>query len=202
MYVPGCTGLTPEGIIKAVEKLSENKHTLESLHIRGIYRITKDHLRNLQSYLQVNSPQQNQKKQRHILYHEDTNYLLLANEEGDRGIDVEICPKCDEVRMVFDCTKDACKRKLPAYRCRGCCRCIPWCAECGGCVELDSMEDAVCKDILCLDCWLQLAKCNLCNKPYCRQHANLGSNSSDSPGFVCDVCQGQSQQLYYVEYEI
>ncbi|KAH9746237.1 F-box protein SKIP28 [Citrus sinensis] len=200
LYIPGCTGLSPQGVIEAVEKLSENDHTLEILHISGVYNITKEHLRTLHSHLKLNSSRQNEQKRQPILYHKARHYPVLVNRENDHSIDVEICPSCSEVRMVFDCSKQLCKGKPPARCCRGCYHCIPRCAECGGCIQPEEMEDAVCNDMLCSDCWLQLPKCNLCNKPYCRQHANLGSNSSCSSGFICDICQYQNQKCYSEEF--
>ncbi|KAH7570914.1 hypothetical protein JRO89_XS05G0221800 [Xanthoceras sorbifolium] len=208
LLIPGCTSLTPEGITRAVETLSQQNHTLKTLHINGIYNISKHHLETLESRLKPNPPmhenhQQNQK--RPFLYHQYRNSPL--NKEVDRNIDVEICPRCDEVRLVYDCSRAVCKRiRKASFRadCRGCDICIPRCVECGGCVESEDMELAVCFDVLCSDCWLLLPKCNFCNRPYCKQHTNLQSSPpgpGSTSGFVCDVCHAKFIRNVYSDDE-
>ena len=190
LLIPGCTGLTPEGVIRAVKTLlSKQGHTLQSLHINGIYNIQKHHLQSLHSYLQLNTSHQT--PQRPI-------------------IDVEICPRCDEPQMVFDCPRKSCKMKIERpnveEHCRGCSTCIPRCRECGVCVdESEELGEAVCADVLCLDCWLRLPKCSFCNKPYCKHHAEeekFRCSSSGLSGFVCDVCHAKFVEgLYYSDEE-
>ncbi|GAV66660.1 hypothetical protein CFOL_v3_10170 [Cephalotus follicularis] len=189
LYVPGCTSLTLDGVIEAVKSLCQNHHSLKSLMLDGIYNITEEHLSTFSSYLQMNRTQQEQHQQQQpILYHNYTNLPTHYHEESNRAIDVEVCPKCSQVRMVFDCPRETCKGKRSQADCRGCSFCIPRCEECGVCVGSEEMEETVCKDIVCSCCWLQLRKCEFCNKPYCRRHAHQHSSSSSSTGFVCDVC--------------
>ncbi|KAI5353333.1 hypothetical protein L3X38_006226 [Prunus dulcis] len=191
LYLPGCTGLTPEGVIGAVKTLSEHHHGLKSLMINGIYNIDKEHLETLRPYLEKNLSQQEQSGSWPLLFHEQRDVPTFRHDKVYATIDVEVCPKCDEVRMVFDCPRRTCKRKIGRSMsdCRGCNFCIPRCQECGGCVDdSEEVEEAVCADILCSDCWLQLPKCDFCNKPYCKQHAHNGSCPPGSTGFVCDVC--------------
>ncbi|KAL5763186.1 hypothetical protein ACOSP7_019450 [Xanthoceras sorbifolium] len=187
LYVPGCTGLTAEGVTRAVEILSQHNHTLKALHINGIYNITKHHLITLQSHLKPDPANKNQQNQKRILYHQYRNSPV--NQGCDRKIDVEICPRCDEVRLVFDCSRATCKLcsmfKLQAV-CRGCNLCIPRCVVCGGCVEPEEMVRDVGSDVLCAGCWLSLPKCSFCNS--CRQHDLQSSCPGPvSNGFVCDV---------------
>ncbi|KAM2333207.1 hypothetical protein ACFX1X_011116 [Malus domestica] len=192
LYVPGCTGLTPDGVIRAAKTLSENHHGLKSVMIYGIYNMNKQYLETLESYLQINRSQQKQTGgSRPLLFHEYKDCPTSRHDNGHAAIDVQVCPKCDEVRMVFDCPRRTCRTKIdrPMTDCRGCNFCIPRCQECGGCIDnCEEMEEAVCADILCSDCWLQLPKCDFCNKPYCKQHAGNGYRPPGSTGFVCDVC--------------
>ncbi|KAF5757428.1 putative 4Fe-4S ferredoxin, iron-sulfur binding, leucine-rich repeat domain superfamily [Helianthus annuus] len=51
LHVPQCTGLTPEGIIKAVATVNQHNVTLKTLKINGISKITKEHLQTLRSLL-------------------------------------------------------------------------------------------------------------------------------------------------------
>ncbi|XVE91977.1 hypothetical protein REPUB_Repub01dG0057300 [Reevesia pubescens] len=188
LHIPGCTGLSPNGVIRAVEKLSGNCHSLKSLQINGIYNMSKEHLGRLQNYLLKNQTQQQvqQKQQQPLLYHNYRKFQAYTREEFGRIIDVEICPKCNEVRMVFDCPREECKRT----GCRMCKFCIPRCEECGRCVKPEDLEETVCADTLCSDCWIQLSKCNFCNKPCCSQNENLRINSTGST-WICGVCHDE-----------
>ncbi|KAK6921628.1 F-box domain [Dillenia turbinata] len=190
LYVPGCTGLTPQGVITAVKTLTEHKSNLRSLRISGIYDMNKEHLETIRSLMQSNPAQNQQQKQQPRFYQNHRKFFTAFKAEGDQAnIDLEICPKCDDVRLVFDCPKEACKRKHnPVSKCRACSFCIPRCAECGVCVKFGESEHAACHDTLCLDCWLRLPKCNICNNPYCTGHSSGRQPNICSAGFVCDIC--------------
>ncbi|ESQ33156.1 hypothetical protein EUTSA_v10004706mg [Eutrema salsugineum] len=165
IIVPGCTELTPEGIMGCVESLTKNNHKVETLHINGVYGLTKHHLSALSTYL----PQ-----------------------EG--AIDVEVCPRCDEVRMIPACSRGSC-RQTNERKCRGCWFCIPRCVECSVCLGPDTeVQEAACGgDSLCLECWLVLPKCRFCNKPYCTSHSSLRheiatTDATARPVFECQAC--------------
>ncbi|KAK2982156.1 hypothetical protein RJ640_003657, partial [Escallonia rubra] len=193
LYIPGCTGLTPEGVIRAAKMITERNHNVLTLKINGIYNINEEHLKTLRSLLGINQTreQQQQKQWQTVYMHEYKRFSNFRGEETGCSIDMDICPKCNEARMVFDCPREQCEREW----CRGCYLCIPRCEECGRCVELEEQSDAACKEILCLDCWFQLPKCNFCNKPYCNQHAFQQCSLPDSSGFLCDVCHAKFIRL-------
>lgn len=181
LYVPGCTELTPEGLLAATTVLTERSDSLTTLKINGIYNLTQDHLQVLKSNL-PNIIQRNPR-----FYHKYINSSFRTLDEETRPLDVEICPKCKEVRLVFDCPKKTCGKN----RCQGCTHCIPRCEGCGGCLgdADDEQGETICRDYLCLDCWLCLPKCNLCNKPFCPRHAKEGDSRMGSDGFVCEDCE-------------
>ncbi|XP_076947265.1 F-box protein SKIP28-like [Bidens hawaiensis] len=162
LRVPQCTSLTPEGIIKAVTTLNQHNVTLKTLKINGISNITKEHLQTLHS---------------------------LLNLDDSSSIDVQICPKCDEPRMVYDCPLETCDRKRATGSCRGCKFCISRCKECGKCVGFgDEDYEAACEDMLCEDCWIKLPKCEFCNKPYCNKHVYKQCAIPGSSHFICEAC--------------
>ncbi|KAA8532528.1 hypothetical protein F0562_032656 [Nyssa sinensis] len=188
LYIPSCTGLTPEGVIRAAKTLAEHNHSLTSLKISGIYNINKEHLKTLCSYLDVKSRNREQQKQQRRLYLALKYFSTYAHEKNCPPIDVDVCPKCDEVRMVFECPGE---RQCQLSECRGCYLCIPRCEDCGKCLEFEELGEAACADILCSDCWVKLPKCSFCNQPYCNQHAHREHSLVGSSGFVCDVCHAK-----------
>lgn len=190
LYIPGCTGLTPEGVIRAVKTLSEH-HSLKSLRINGVYNIKREDLETLRAYFQMNLSQKEQQRQQLIPF-KYRNSPVFRNDESDPMIDVDICPKCNDVRTVHECPRETCKRKeeLVSMACRGCNLCIPRCEQCGRCtLQSEEVEETACGDTLCSECWLRLPKCNFCNRPYCTQHNNRQYRDSSSSGFVCDTCR-------------
>ncbi|KDP38098.1 hypothetical protein JCGZ_04741 [Jatropha curcas] len=195
LHLPACTGLTPEGIIRAVKTLTQNQNNLNSLQIHNIHNLKKEHIEALRSYLQINPLQ---RKPQLIFYHHYRTSSPSRIRKIDRILDVDICPKCNEITMVFDCSRKICwqKRDRLLTDCRGCNFCIPRCEECGGCVDTRELEETACGDILCSNCWLHLPKCNYCNKPYCKRDANKQFNSPGcTTGFICEACHVSYQTV-------
>lgn len=179
LHVPGCSGLTPDGIITMVKTLSNHGPYLTSLKVNGLYKINHHHLETLRSILTKNLKKNNKSP--------NPNHLISSNhEKNDSPIDVDICPICNQVRQVFSCSKDDCTRKRNF--CKGCSYCITRCVDCGKCIDEVEEVEAACEHNLCLECWLNLPKCNTCNKPYCSEHAGLGLARDAFEGFVCDSC--------------
>ncbi|GER29538.1 F-box family protein [Striga asiatica] len=84
-------------------------------------------------------------------------YLSLDDE---RAIDIEMCPRCHQVKEVYDCPADTCREKIhSANACRGCIFCISRCISCGCCLDNKAYEETFCLDLLCLDCLSQLFNC-------------------------------------------
>ncbi|XXG81856.1 hypothetical protein AAC387_Pa09g2407 [Persea americana] len=176
LHIPGCSALTPGGVVRAVEKLNNLKH----LRVYGIPNMKKEHLYSLNSLLRVNP-------RRPLVFYNGEHPTCSVT--GDHPyIDVDICPKCNEVRIVFDCPREG---RCQKWSCRGCLFCIVRCKECGGCISLEEVEtgETVCPDCVCSECWLHLPKCVLCNRPSCSQHLYLQSRSfPGSPDFTCELC--------------
>lgn len=172
--------------------LTKDNHRLKSLKVSGVYGIRKEDLETLHNLINHNQTQQKRDK---ILYHKYKKFSTLKVIETNRSIDVDICPLCNEVRTVFDCPRVLCEKQQQQQEvgeCRGCDSCILRCTECGICIKgIQELEEVSCADTLCLECWLKLPKCNLCNKPYCSQHADQQHSLSGSIGFICATCHSK-----------
>ncbi|KAK4423406.1 F-box protein SKIP28 [Sesamum alatum] len=185
LHVPGCTSLSPGGVIRALKLLTKNSQRVKSLKISGIYGVRKDDLETIHNLIDHN---QTQRKRTNIFYHEYKNFSALKHIDTNCPVDLDVCPKCNEVRMVFDCPKADCKKR----QCRGCEYCVTRCAECGICItDSQELEEVSCSDTLCSDCWMKLPKCNFCNKPYCSQHADQQHRVLGSTGFLCAACHSK-----------
>lgn len=184
LCILSCTDLTADGVVSVVRRLAELKGHLECLRLHGFHNIYREHLYVLKSLLCRNL----QQEASHSFFY---NYWrsLPFNCVIERPIDVDFCPKCQYVRMVFDCTREDCwTMRNRRGQCRGCFFCIPRCEECGGCLDKEELEeDTACSHMLCAGCWLLLPKCNSCNRPCCRRDMNAQGFSS--AGFVCEQCR-------------
>ncbi|KAK8959211.1 F-box protein SKIP14 [Platanthera guangdongensis] len=158
LYIPGCTSITPEGVVRIVKSNGRLKY----LRLHGLSNIKREHLNILKSLLRKSSRQEAS----HSYFYSNWRSLPLNSDDG-RPIDVDICPKCKNVGMVFDCTRQDCRMMRNRWSpCRGCFFCIARCEECGGCLDAEELgEDTACSHLLCAGCWLQLPKCNFCFAP-------------------------------------
>uniref|UniRef100_A0A0E0AVK3 F-box domain-containing protein n=1 Tax=Oryza glumipatula TaxID=40148 RepID=A0A0E0AVK3_9ORYZ len=185
LYMPRCTGLTAEGVVKIVQVLYECNGNLNRIRLHGICRMTKHHLDAISSAMCKGNQQEDDQS---LFYSHRVHEVLNTNYE--RRIDVDVCPMCTNVRLVFDCTRDGCRRKDSRAQCRGCFFCVARCETCGGCIDLEELSETelACSDFLCMECWLPLPKCSTCNRPYCKRHENLKVDLSPSGQFTCHRC--------------
>ncbi|KAI3817487.1 hypothetical protein L1987_11279 [Smallanthus sonchifolius] len=150
LYIPGCTRLSIEGILNNLKAFNSNTETAGIKHIKtgGFYGITLDHYELLNNLLGI-------QKNNYIphYYHRANSYQPC---DDDRAIDVEICPRCQNLRLVYDCPAGGCQ---PKDHCRACIICIPRCAECGRCVHNSEYEETFSLEYLCSECLKQLPRC-------------------------------------------
>ncbi|KAL9246035.1 hypothetical protein vseg_019619 [Gypsophila vaccaria] len=182
LYVPACTSLTPGIILDATKTLPK----LKQVKINGIYNFKDEHLQELTSRLPKTT------REKFKFYHKFRNLTFERLYEDYNSVDVEQCPKCKEVKLVFDCPKKSCaKLKQTSIECRGCNSCIIRCQGCGMCIrnEDEELGETICNDILCLDCWQRLPKCNHCNKSFCPTHLEEQIHFKICDDFVCQICE-------------
>lgn len=202
LCLPGCTRITADGIVTMVkghtEQSGDSMPGLKHLRIRGLYGLTKDHLNNLKASLDGGLQQQSESVKPHF-YH---NGHYMFSYHDDRSIDVEVCPKCENARLVYDCPRERCQKKKgnKLQQCRGCIFCIARCEECGRCIDDNEFEETFCLDLLCSACWLQLPKCLECNRPGCGRHADHFIRRPDT-SFVCGDCMGVSAGCLGPDFE-
>ncbi|XP_071716031.1 F-box protein SKIP14-like [Rutidosis leptorrhynchoides] len=151
LFIPGCTRLSIDGILSNLTAFTLSTDTAGIKYIRtgGFYGITLDHFEMLKSLLGI----QRSDTTPHY-YHRANSYLL--SDDDDRAIDVEVCPRCQNLRLVYDCPADGCQ---PKDQCRACIICIPRCAKCGRCVHNSEYEEMFSLEYLCSECLKQLPKC-------------------------------------------
>ncbi|KAJ3677424.1 hypothetical protein LUZ60_003148 [Juncus effusus] len=180
LFVPGCINLTPNGMINLVKHSLDQNRSLTHLKLYGLCNIKEEHLKILNSLLSKNN-----KSTKPSIYGSDhpTRLTINGGDGSDRPVDLELCPFCQSIGLVYNCTRNNCRRR----DCRACYFCVPRCEDCGGCMDTDhvSQNDSACNHLLCTQCWLKLPKCDTCNRPYCKGH-NIFKQSR--VGFICQGC--------------
>uniref|UniRef100_A0A9I9D1S1 F-box protein SKIP14 n=1 Tax=Cucumis melo TaxID=3656 RepID=A0A9I9D1S1_CUCME len=165
LCVPGCTRLTIGGIVDNLKAFkSIGGPGIKHLSVAGIYGVTEVHYKELEKLL-VGIEN---------LTHLDTcqprfyrgGEPRFPSSDGGRAIDIERCPKCMNMRIVYDCPVVGCKGikgdtdpNTNTPRCRACTICIPRCNWCGRCIDETVHEETFCLDLRCIDCGKEISKC-------------------------------------------
>ncbi|MCO5601465.1 hypothetical protein L7F22_055588 [Adiantum nelumboides] len=198
LFLPGCSGISADGVVNIVKAHTDlwgaTMPCLKELKLRNIRGLTEHHLHSLLTIMGIPVVPRPVSKLR--FFNEDDHQQLRDHEQ--RPIDVEVCPKCRDVRIVYDCTRKECQDK---QECRACAFCTMRCAECGICLQEDECNDTACFDSMCLNCWLKRPKCSECNRPACRRHI-ANSFKQDQSTLLCWQCRDLLLTPSDVEYDL
>ncbi|XVE92233.1 hypothetical protein REPUB_Repub01dG0079300 [Reevesia pubescens] len=158
LSVPGCTRLSIKGILNSLKALkSMGTQGVKQLRIGGLYGVTHKHFEELKSLLGMDNQIQQIVHKPHFFSRRN----LYISCEDDRAIDIEMCPRCLNMRLVYDCPAEGCQwQEHPAQSCRACSLCVARCFQCGRCINDSEYEENFCLELLCSGCCkLQVTKC-------------------------------------------
>lgn len=150
LNVVGCNGLSMDGLINNIKSIMGGG--LKRLRIGGLHSITMEQFQDLNKLLSVNN-QIKPSSPKPRFFHGGQLYLSL---DDNRPIDIEACPKCHQLRQVYDCPATSCDRKH--ITCRACTFCIPRCTSCGCCFNERDYIETFCLDLMCLNCLTQILR--------------------------------------------
>ncbi|XP_039126329.1 F-box protein SKIP14-like [Dioscorea cayenensis subsp. rotundata] len=149
LSIPGCVRLTVEGLInnlKAVKSWANPGIT--HLRLGRLFSVTPDNYDELKSLL--GADEQEQLHARKPRFYHCGIYSLAFDDES--VLDIELCPECQKLKLVYDCPAETCRDKGPE-QCRACDVCIARCIECGRCIKNCEYEETFCLENLCSGCW-------------------------------------------------
>lgn len=157
LSIAGCLRLSIEGTLSNLRFFkSVGRPGIKHLRIGGLFGVTSQHFEELK--LLLGADNQNQ-----VSAHEPRFFRagqLYLSFDDERPIDIEICPKCQQLRQVYDCPADSCTGKRhTAQVCKACTFCIARCINCGRCLNNCDYEETFCLELLCLDCLKQVLNC-------------------------------------------
>uniref|UniRef100_A0A2N9FS35 F-box domain-containing protein n=1 Tax=Fagus sylvatica TaxID=28930 RepID=A0A2N9FS35_FAGSY len=106
LSVPGCTRLSIEGIVSCLKAFkSVGTPGMRNLRIGGVYGATQKHFEELKFLLGMDNQMQQNAHKPHF-YHRGNLYLSC---DDDRSIDIEMCPRCQNLRLIYDCPAEGCQ---------------------------------------------------------------------------------------------
>ncbi|RVW35425.1 F-box protein SKIP14 [Vitis vinifera] len=108
LCVPGCTRLSIEGVVNMLRAFqSTGTPGIKHLRIGGLYGVAHKHFEELKLLLGIDIHEQKNAHKPH--FYNRGNFYLLGDD--DRAIDIETCPRCQNLRLVYDCPADGCQVK-------------------------------------------------------------------------------------------
>ncbi|PNY11714.1 F-box protein skip14-like [Trifolium pratense] len=183
LSVPGCTRLSIEGIVGMLKNHNSKEGTqgVKHLHIGGLYGVTQKHFEEIKLLLEhskksdllgTDSQLQEHAKKSDLLGtdgqpkkhshkpHFYCRWKLYRPFDDDRSLDIEVCPRCQNLRLIYDCPAESCQRLVgnATQACRACTLCIPRCSQCGRCINDSEYEETFCLELLCSFCSQPLVK--------------------------------------------
>ncbi|XP_051116455.1 F-box protein SKIP14-like [Andrographis paniculata] len=150
----GCTRISIDWIVKNIRAFNSSKSNggIKHLRIGGIFGVDHEHFQELEFLLGANKKKLESDHKKSHFFRRDNLYLPYDDE---RVLDLEICPLCKKVRLVYDCPVEGCSKILDESLvvCRACSLCIARCTECGRCIDDVEFEENFCLELLCSDCY-------------------------------------------------
>ncbi|KAL9269582.1 F-box protein SKIP14-like protein [Drosera capensis] len=158
LSVAGCTRLSIDGVVNCLKIFNTLAITgIKRLRVGGIYGVTQSHFEELRFLVGVTNLTPHMNNKQHF-YHRGKSYISL---DDDRALDIEMCPRCQNFRLVYDCPLEKCEgRNHETQICKACTLCIPRCVDCGRCIFDGEFEELFCLDFLCSFCGKDQSKCH------------------------------------------
>lgn len=153
LSVPECTRLSVEGILSNLRIFkSIGSPGIKHLRIGGSFSVTEEQFEELKFLLNADNLLLlgAQKPQ---FFREGHLHLIC---DDDRAIDIDVCPRCQKLKLIYDCPLESCRRTHnTAQLCRACILCIVRCFRCGCCFKDVDYLETFTLDFLCFNCWKQ-----------------------------------------------
>ncbi|GAB4847934.1 hypothetical protein Ancab_026994 [Ancistrocladus abbreviatus] len=124
----GCSRISTGGILKSLKPAGAQG--VKQLRIGGCFGITDEQYEELKILLGLEK--QLQSMAHKPQYYPSGNLYIYAAD--DRAIDIEKCPRCQNVSLAYDRPADSCQKSQASQPFRACTLCIARCSCCGRCI--------------------------------------------------------------------
>ncbi|KAJ0969120.1 hypothetical protein J5N97_021997 [Dioscorea zingiberensis] len=151
LSIPGCVRLTIDGLINNLKTFTSlGAMGIKCLRLGRLFSITTEQFEELKWLLRAEAEHfQRHKNHKPQYYHYGRSALPIDDE---RPIDIELCPRCQKLKLVYDCSMDNCQGG-GFDECRACEVCIPRCVQCGRCIINCIYMETFSLSYVCSGCW-------------------------------------------------
>ncbi|KAI3907422.1 hypothetical protein MKX01_036339 [Papaver californicum] len=159
LNVPGCTALTVEGIVKTLENFQSTNTPpgIKQLRVGERYDVKKIDFEKLMSLMAAAEDCRQKSNVKNPRFYQHCYSLPCDDDDDDCAMDIEVCPRCQMFRKIYDCPAESCQgKKVESQLCRGCRFCISRCYQCGRCINDIENEETFILEPLCSDCCKQV----------------------------------------------
>ncbi|KAE8657530.1 Detected protein of unknown function [Hibiscus syriacus] len=113
LSVPECTRLNVEGILFNLGAFkSAGFSGIKHLRIGGSFSVTEEQFKEFKLLLGINNSKQLGERKPQF-FRQGQSYLMS---DDDRAIGIEVCPRCQKLKLVYDCPPESCRRTTATTR--------------------------------------------------------------------------------------
>ncbi|XP_039139121.1 F-box protein SKIP14-like [Dioscorea cayenensis subsp. rotundata] len=143
LSIPGCLRLSVDGLINNLKICASLGGVgLKCLRLGRLFSITEEQFGALKWLLKAEHFQRRSDKPQFYHYNRSA-----------QPIDIELCPICEKVKLVYDCPMVNCQGDEGFDQCRACEVCIPRCLQCGRCIINCAYMETFSLSYVCSTCW-------------------------------------------------
>ncbi|XP_020106934.1 F-box protein SKIP14-like [Ananas comosus] len=151
LNVSDCVRLTTEGLIETLKAFKTRSGTgIKHLKLGRLLSISESNFEELKLLLGMDQSHQLRSSTKQRFYHKERSSLGCYD---NSALDIEICPKCQKHKLVYNCPLETCRQKGPEL-CRACDFCIARCIQCGKCIKDGEYQETFALEHLCSGCLL------------------------------------------------
>lgn len=148
LSILGCARLTIDGLIASLKSFNiKAVDGIKNLRVGDLFSLPKEHYEELLSLLNIDKMQEVHSQEPRFFH---ANRLLSDCNDG-YALDIQMCPKCQNYKPVYDCPAEGCNDRKSG-KCRACVVCILRCLHCGRCVQNLEYEETFSLQCLCYNC--------------------------------------------------
>ncbi|KAJ3671700.1 hypothetical protein LUZ60_007779 [Juncus effusus] len=142
LFVPECMRLNLETLIETLKTLKSSGNGIKHLKLGRLVQVSDSQFQTLQTLLS-NPPHQKPHSPTPRFFHTARD----PRSNADRALDIEPCPLCRKLKLVYDCS--VCEERKCGRACESC---VLRCMLCGKCIRDESYVETFSLECVCTAC--------------------------------------------------
>ena len=161
LSIPSCLKITINGLLDNLKQHKLKGGALRQLSLGRLYDIKPEQYKELRALLGLEDIPLPVPQKKPRFYHLRHSFHCGA-QSSSASLDVEPCPRCDSIGVIYDCTLSGNGGRGGSNECNGhggligpcraCAACISRCDECGRCIHDLDYEETFFLEWVCFPC--------------------------------------------------